>query len=325
MKKNRIAAILASAALVLSSSGCYFFPAEEELLDPPTIAPDDVAYSTFTARTKTIESAVIVTGYVRSKVTKDCYFTDYTGAVKAVYVRAGDFVEEGDLIAEMNTGALEYELEIQKYKVQAAQLKYNASGAQADKLQLEIEKSTLEMYQAEYDGSKIYAPMSGQVSYVLGLNPGQEVDPYKIIATIVDPEQLFIEASYSTDLKTFALEDKVTIEIGELEYDAKISYSPREAREDAAEDPNALHADFTGEQPGFGYLGSLADIVKVKAVSENAVVIPKNLIKSAEDRTYVQVYKDGEKIEVDVVTGITNATEIEIVSGLEPGDLVIIR
>lgn len=325
MKKNRIAAILASAALVLSSSGCYFFPAEEELLDPPTIAPDEVAYSTFTARTKTIESAVIVTGYVRSKATANCYFTDYTGAVKAVYVRAGDFVEEGALIAEMNTGALEYELEIQKYKVQAAQLKYNASGAQADKLQLEIEKSTLDMFQAEYDGAKIYAPMSGQVSYVLGLNPGQEVDPYKIIATIVDPEQLFVEASYSTDLKTFAVGDKVTIEIGELEYDAEISYSPREAREDAAEDPNALHADFTTEQPGFGYLGSLADIVKVKAVSENAVVIPKNLIKSGEDRTYVQVYKDGEKVEVDVVTGITNATEIEIVSGLEPGDLVIIR
>ena len=32
-----------------------------------------------------------------------------------------------------------------------------------------------------------------------------------------------------------------------------------------------------------------------------------------------------EKIEVDVVTGISNATEIEIISGLKEGDQVIVK
>ncbi len=323
MKLRKLAAA-ATALLTISASGCYFFPAEEELLDPPTIAPDEVTYSTYTAKVKTIKNTVTVTGYVKSKTEKECYFTDYTGQVKNIYVKAGDFVEEGDLIADMNTGALEYELEIQKLKVEAAQLKYNSTGSQADKLQLEIEQNTLAMYQAEYDGSKILAPMSGQVSFVYGLNPGTEIDPYRVLARIADPEALYVDAEYPESI-TFKKGDKVTVTVADIEYQATITYSPAEAREAGDENANALYAEFDGETPAFAYLGSLADITKVNAMSENAVVIPKHLVKSDGERQYVQIYSDGEKIEIDVVTGISNATEIEIVSGLNAGDQVIVK
>lgn len=322
MKRKIVAVALACA--IIGTSGCYFFPAEEELLEPPVIAPDEVAYSTYTAKIKTIQSTVTVTGYLKSRTEKECYFTDYTGRVKNIYVKAGDFVEEGDLIADMNTGALEYELEIQKLKVQAAQLAYNSSGSQADKLQLEIEQNTLDMYQAEYDGSMIFAPISGQVSYVYKLNPGTEIDPYKVLARIADPNDLYVDAEYPESI-TFKAGDKVTVNIGGISYDATISYSPTEAREAGDSNSNALHADFDGEKPAFAYLGSLADIVKVKATAENAVVIPKNLVKTDGDREYVQLYNDGVKTEVDVVTGITNATEVEIKSGLKEGDQVIVK
>ena len=324
MKLKKLIAFSSAILTLTMSSGCYFFPAEEELLDPPTIAPDEVTYSTYTAKEKTIKNTVTVTGYVKSKTEKECYFTDYTGQVKNIYVNAGDFVEEGDLIADMNTGALDYELEIQKLKVQKAQLTYNATGSQADKLQLEIEQNSLSMYQAEYDGSKILAPMSGQVSYVFGLNPGTEMDPYKVLARIADPETLYVDAEYPESI-TFEAGDKVTVTVGDMEYAATITYSPKEAREAGDENANALHAEFDGEKPAFAYLGALADITKVKEMSENAIVIPKHLVKSDGEREYVQIYVDGEKIEVDVVTGITNATEVEIVSGLKAGDQVIVK
>ncbi len=324
IKKQFICGIAGLAAAVTMLSGCYFFPEEEKLLDPPTIAPDEVAYSTFTARNKTIESAVNLTGYVRSRVEKECYFTGYTGRIKNVYVRAGDMVQEGDLIAEMNVGELEYELRIQDYKVQAARLRYNSTGAEADRLQLEIEQSTLEMYQAQYDGAKIYAPMTGQVSYVFRINPGTEFDPYKVIARIVDPDDLYVAASCDDD-KAFAKGDKVTVTVDGDSYEATVSYTPKEAKADGADDTKALYAEFDSASPTVAYLGSLADVKKVRSVSENAVVIPKNLIKTDGDRTYVQIYENGEKLDRDVAVGITNATEAEIVSGLSAGEAVIIR
>lgn len=323
MNFKKIAAAFA-ALLTLSASGCYFFPEEEEVLEPPTIAPDEVTYSTYTAKLKTIKNTVTVTGYVKSKTEMECYFTDYTGQVKNIYVKAGDFVEEGDLIADMNTGALEYELEIQKLKVQKARLQYNSTGSQADKLQLEIEENTLAMYQAEYDGSKILAPMSGQVSYVFGLNPGTEMDPYKVLARIADPEAIYIDAEYPEAI-SFKAGDDVTITVAGMDFDGTISYSPAEARAAGDENTDALYAEFDSETPAFSYLGSLADITKINYMSENAVVIPKHLVKSDGDRQYVQIYVDGEKIERDVETGISNATEIEIISGVNAGDQVIVK
>ena len=47
--------IIMSAALIISMTGmtgCFFFPAEEELLEPPTVAIEDIAYSTYTAKQK---------------------------------------------------------------------------------------------------------------------------------------------------------------------------------------------------------------------------------------------------------------------------------
>lgn len=323
MKKCLITAVL--SGLILSAfSGCYFFPEEEALLDPPTIKKEEVTYSTYTARAKTITSQLIVTGYVYSKTQAECYFTDYTGQIKTIYPKVGDRIEAGDLVAEMNTGVLEFELETQRLKVQLAQLNYNASGSASDKLQLEIEQNILDQYQAEYDGAKIYAPISGQVSFVEKVSPGDEVNPYKVLVRIVDPDELYVKATLS-DVNALRVSDAVTVTIGEDSFSGAVSRTPAEARAEGDEDVTSVSVDFTGTQPTFAYLGKLADIVYVRAVSENAVVIPKNLVLTLDGRTYVQVLADGVKQEADVVTGISNATEIEIISGLEPGDEVVVK
>jgi multidrug efflux pump subunit AcrA (membrane-fusion protein) len=324
-KRTYIAASAAILAAVMTLSGCYFFPDEEKLLDPPVIAPDETAYSTFTARLKTIESVCSAAGYVRSKTEKECYFTDYTGRIKNVYVRAGDDVQEGDLIAEMNVGELEYLLEIQELRVKAAQLKYSSSGSQADKLDLEIEQNTLEMYRAQSAGAKIYAPMSGRVSYVYKVDPGTEFDPYRVIARIADPTALYVTADVTGDKDAFTVGDSVTLVVDGISYKGTVTYTPRKAIEEGAENKQLLCAEFTGDVPSFGYLGYIADIKKTVAVAENAVVIPKTLIRTDGDRKYVQIFENGEKTERDIVTGITNATEAEIVSGLSAGESVIIR
>ena len=324
--KHSFIKIVASATLaVITLSGCYFFPEEEKLLDPPVISPDAVAYSTFTARLKTIENITSCTGYVRSEREEECFFTDHTGQLKTIYVRPGDSVTEGDTIAEMNIGELEYLIEIQELKVKAAQLKYSSSGSRADELELGIEQNTLDMYRAEYNGSKLTAPMSGTVSYVYRADPGTQIDPYKVIVKIADPDSLHIEAEWSGDKDAFSVGDKVTITVDGADYGGKITYTPRTAAEDGSEDTKRLCAEFTGETPAFGYIGKIADIHKVNEISENAVVIPKTLIKTDGDRQYVNIFEDGEKKERDVTVGITNGTEAEIIGGLSVGEAVVIR
>ena len=93
--------------------------------------------------------------------------------------------------------------------------------------------------------------------------------------------------------------------------------------------PKAKPVDETklgfGSLPGFSKVGTVADISYIKEQAENAIVIPKYLVKTLSGKNYVQVYKDGVKKETDVETGISNATEIQIVSGLSEGDEVVVK
>lgn len=325
MKRTRIYFSAGLLAAIITFSGCWFFPEEEKLLDPPVISPDEVAYSTYTARQKTIESAVSAAGYIRSGTEEDCFFTEYTGQIKSIYVRAGDDINEGDLVAEMNVGELDYLVEIQKLKVEAAELRYAGSGSQADKLDLEIERSTLDMYEAQEAGAKIYAPASGRVSYVFKADPGTEIDPYEVLARIADPNDLYVAADYNGGKDSFTVGDAVTITVDGVAYEGEVTYTPRTAAENGDDNAKLLCAKFTSELPAFGYLGKIADIRKVTKVSENAVVIPRTLIRTDGDRQYVQVFENGEKKERDVTTGIVNAAEAEITSGLSAGEAVIMR
>ena len=313
-----------TGAVAITVSGCYFFPDEEPMLEPPTLDVSEVVYSTYTAVRKDIVSQTIQSGYIVSNVEEECFFTKYTGQLKNIYVNPGDFVQEGDLIAEMNNGAIEHQLNIQHLRVELAQLNYNNSGSAADRLQLEIEQNTLAAYQDEYDGGHVYAPISGQVSFVKTLNPGDEVNPYDVIVRIVDPEQLCISAT-TTSITDYYVGDEVEVEINGDYYAGVVVRTPREEIEDGDEVVDKVFVEFTDDAPGFGYLGAIGNIIKTAAESPNAIVIPKHIVKTDGDRTYVQVLRDDVKVEVDIETGIETAVEIEVLSGLSEGDKVIVK
>lgn len=329
MKKKLLPATALLAA-ALSLTGCYFFPAEEELLDPPTVAIEDVAYSTYAAKIKTIESKTMASGYVTSKSEYNAAFTESGGSLKKIYVTAGQFVKEGDLLAELDTGNLEYLCEQQKLIVQKAAL--YANNSQADALDYQMEQNTLAEYERQLANSRLYAGMDGQVCFTESLTPGSTVTAYKTIVKVIDPDNLFIKYT-SNSLKAFPLGGDVTITVNGEDFPGYVSKTPTGTTEglydeypNLAADTESIYCEFTDGLPGFLTIGTLADITAVMDVHENVVVIPKNLVKTDGERTYVTILDENDsKKEVDVVTGIENATEIEIVSGIQAGDKVVIR
>lgn len=320
---SRIVASVAAFSMVIGLSGCYFFPEEEKLLDPPVLKVEDVTYSTYKAVKKTIVNKAATTGYCVSKNQVNCSFKA-DGAIMTVHVRAGDTVKEGDLLAEYNTGDLEYTLREQQLKVQQAQNTYNSNGSENSRLQLEIEKNTLAKLQNEYDNSKIFAPCDGLVSFADRLAPGAKVKAYATVVTIIDPEVIYVKANVNDDRK-FKKGQDVTITIDGEDFSGTVVKTPIEAKEEGDEDTSSIYAEFKGTLPSFTKVGTVADITYVKEQAEDAIVIPKYLVKTLSGKEYVQVFKDGEKVEVFIETGITNATEVQILSGLAEGDEVVVK
>ncbi len=327
--------IIMSAALILSMTGmtgCFFFPAEEELLEPPTVAIEDIAYSTYTAKQKTIEDKTVATGYVFCKSQYDASFPESGGTLKTIYVTAGQHVEEGDLLAELDVGDLDYLYKQQQLIVQKAQIAYNSSGTADARLTLEMEQNTLTEYERQLNNSRIYAGMTGEVCFVQDMDPGTTVTAYKTIIKIVDPSQLCIQYS-SSNMKSFPLGEEVTITVDGEDYSGYVSKTPTDVKEGlyddfpaVMKDTSSIYCEFTDGTPSFLTVGQTADITAVFARHENAVVISKTLVKTDGDRTYVTILDENDtKKEVDVTVGITNATEAEILTGLNAGDRVVVR
>lgn len=330
---RRILMTITAAATTLSMTGCFFFPAEEELLQPPTVAVEDIAYSTYIAKSKTIEDKTVAAGYVICKTQYNAGFPESGGSMKKIYVTPGQYVEQGDLLAELDTGDLPYRYEQQKLIVEKAQLIYNSTGSAADRLDYEMEKNTLDEYERQMNNSRIYAGMSGQVCYIQSLNPGDTVTAYKTIVRIVDPTQICVQYSSSTNMKRFPLGQEVTITIGGEDLPAYVAKTPTEAVDgvydefpDILSDTSSVYCEFTGDLPSFLTVGQTADITAVYATHENAVVISKTLVKTDGDRTYVTILDENDnRVEVDVTVGIENSTEAEILTGIKAGDRVVVR
>ena len=327
--------IIMSAALIISMTGmtgCFFFPAEEELLEPPTVAIEDIAYSTYTAKQKTIEDKTVATGYVFCKSQYNASFPESGGTLKTIYVTAGQHVEEGDLLAELDVGDLDYLYKQQLLSVQKAQIAYNSSGTADARLTLEMEQNTLTEYERQLNNSRIYAGMTGEVCFVQDMDPGTTVTAYKTIIKIVDPSQLCIQYS-SSNMKSFPLGEEVTITVDGEDYSGCVSKTPTGVKEGlyddfpaVMKDTSSIYCEFTDGTPSFLTVGQTADITAVFARHENAVVISKTLVKTDGDRTYVTILDENDtKKEVDVTVGITNATEAEILTGLNAGDRVVVR
>jgi len=329
---NKIIRIIIAATAALSMTGCYFFPAEEELLEPPTVPIEDIAYSTYTAKVKDIASQTIASGNVIAKTDFNCGFTESGGSLKKIHVNVGDYVEKGQLIAELDTGNLEYLYEQQKLIVQKAELIYNSTGSSTDKLDYEMQQNTLAEYERLMEVSHLYAGMSGQICFIQDLKPGDTVTAYKTIIKIVDPKSLCIQYR-SNSLRAFPIGADVTITVDGMEYDGYVSKTPHnvldgmyEDNDEISSDNESIYCEFKDELPGFLTVGELAEITAIYEVHENAVVISKNLVKTDGDRTYVTILDETDtKKEVDVTVGITNATEAEILTGLKEGDRVVVR
>ncbi len=83
--------------------------------------------------------------------------------------------------------------------------------------------------------------------------------------------------------------------------------------------PIEIQFDSNGSNMAVGLSG---DVEFVLDQRENALVIPGNYIKQKDGISVVYIIEDGNKIEKEVNVGLTTLTEVEIIKGLEEGQVI---
>ncbi len=390
---KRILLSVTAIILVMSVSGCYLFPEEAVVLEPPLRTPPQVTYDYMEVKKTTIENKITGSGTFES-VNRQEYFFKLDGKrLKAMYVKAGDDIQAGDLIAELDSDDLLKRIKQKESDIRKAEIAYNqlvttsrldiqrakleldelrkeyerlkaipdatpkaqleeiekqirlqeisyqklletnstgengklGSQIQLAQISLEEEKAALADLKKELEDYRLYSTITGKVYYAdSSLKPGDFIKAYTTIATVHDPTQLRL--TYSGDKAfQFRLGSEVTVTVNKKDYKGYVVMTPTSMPEDVNPELKGKVVIDLPEMPSDAKIGTPATITLVMDRRENVIAIPKHLVKSVDGRSIVYVLKDNIRAERVVQLGLTTETQVEIVSGLEEGDLVIVK
>jgi hypothetical protein len=79
------------------------------------------------------------------------------------------------------------------------------------------------------------------------------------------------------------------------------------------------------KQPEDVQIGHSAEMTIELQNRADVILLPRSAVRSYMGRSYVQIADGSQRREVDVEVGLTTATEAEIVSGLEEGQMVVVN
>lgn len=332
VKKRIISIILTAVCLsfVIIQTACSnVLPKEEAALAVPLVTPAAVEYKTKSASLSSISNKVTMYGKIFALTQQNLYFTYEQGRLNEMLFEVGDQVNAGDILATIDTNAIDIQVKLQKLEVKKAQIYYDAAAEGTTERQiayatLQQQQIQLDALETQKEGSTITAPFDGVITYTYKTAIGELVAGYETIITIADPATLMVttddtlaESLSVGGTALLTLRDNSTA-------DALVVETP------ATIDPESVTATsayltFSGGIPAKARNGADIKIEYVTEQKDNVIVLAKKSVISANNRKYVSVLENGLRVEKDVEVGISNETDVEIVSGLAVGDLVILN
>ncbi len=308
---------------------------------------------TVRVRYGSIRSEVTATGELRAQEQVNIQ-SQVMGTVERLHVTEGEWVNRGDLLLELDRRS--FEANRQLAQARFTQLLHQhtrmeslyarglvaAESFEASLAALEMARAQLDQAQDQFDKTSIRAPISGTVAK-LNIRVGEAVmigtmnyaGTVLMVLADMSRMQALVQVD-ETDIVNCALGQPAEVEVDALpdvRFPAKVTrlgYMPVQnllatAGQQGTDFEVELTLDSTSARlrPGMSVHATI-----VTAELDSALVVPiqavgRREIKGRETET-VFLVKDGKAIMQPITTGRSSATHIEITSGLNPGDEIIV-
>lgn len=260
--------------------------------------------------------------------------SEVAGKVESILFREGQDVVKGQLLITLNDDELEAELEKLKFSQQLNEDNEFRQRKLLDKeaisreeyeialTTLNTSKAEIKLLEARLTKHKIVAPFSGkiglrEVSIGSYLNPGTKIariykiDPVKIDFSIPGRYLGDINVGDQLNFTVDAYEEVFRGEIYALEPQIDVQSRSIKLR---ASSPNPEKKLLPGQ------------FVKISLILDkitNAILVPAIAVIPELNQTKVFVLDEGKVATRIVKTGIRTADQVQVVEGLQPGDIVI--
>lgn len=249
--------------------------------------------------------------------------------------RLGEFSDR-KLNAELEIAKIELEVlqksqdvsknELRAKEIQIQQLETELAQTQ-ELRQLELQNQTRKLAELnrKLSNAEIIAPFSGRIVYLSSAEKGSRMESYSTVICIADENRLHISSEYISEQIVNAA-DKVYAKVADKEY--AISYVPLDMNEyvSLVLSGETMKTSFTVDEeiPDIT-TGQYVAIMLLDSYKTDVLVIPSNTLYRDEKGYYVYKIVDNQRIRQDVTVGVTSEIEVEIVEGLQEGDVVYVK
>lgn len=325
-KSRRWILWLLVACLPVVGGGAYLYLGRHK-------APADVSATPTVYRVQAVtrSSAIDVTGHLEPVESEDIGFAA-SGKVAKVYVKEGDRVRAGDLIAELGDSQQRYDLASLDFQIEKAKI----SGSKSELKLLELER---EMKQVALQENKVWTTISGIVSTVdvregEYVKAGETISP---IARVVDLSALKAKVEVDElDVPNVKVGQKVLFHVDalpDLQVTGRVSLLPLEGRV-TSEGIAVLDAEVQIDNPPRSLLPGYSFSAQIRAgEDERLLVLDEQALRKVDDRSYVlllpgtpggaeaALLRQPERREVK--TAAYETGKVRVLEGLSEGDLVL--
>lgn len=283
--------------------------------------------------------------------------------VDEVFVQLGDSVKKGDLLAQLRLNNIEeriaqtkvdikeyelrlsnidavYELDVRRSEIkherstdeekrealEALEKSYNTSRGSVEDA-LELKRVTLAVLEKQLAERQIIAPFDGTITYAAKFKNGEMSAFGHTVVTIADSTLSLFRAE-TDKWSSFKKGDEFDIAVSKNLYAAVVA---DEAELGIAEtekiEGEKAYVYFRLKEPTFDLeSGDRGTIDLVLDERYDVLTVPKESVSTAGEQSIVYYQReDGMKAYKPIVTGITVGKRTEVISGLEEGDLVIVK
>jgi len=339
---------------IFSLIGLSCGPGEKKVVPPTSEGTGGTPVRVVKVERRTLSEKLFFTGTIEPWQ-KMNIVPDIGGKVARIYVKEGDRVREGQLLAELDTQSLNLQLKQAEAAVAAAKANFEdakknqermdrlfkekaVSEQQYEKISLAYEAAQAQLEQAQaalnllrhnLEVSQMRAPFSGVVASK-NANEGDVINPMmgsfsptSGVLTLMDFSRIKISIEVSaTDIAKIQRGQKAEVRVPNLPdkvFVGEVYLVTLTA--DAA--TKKFKAEIKVDNPDLLLRPGTFGEVRIEVVSRPQVlVIPQ---KAIIDNQFVFTMVDGKAVKKPVELGFQTAEEAEVLSGLSEGDLVIVE
>lgn len=305
-------------------------------LDPEKNLP---LVTTLTAKAELFDHYLELQGNVDTKQNIEMY-PEMSGILSKVYVKEGDRVSKGQLLASIDDGGLAQQVAQLEIQLGLAKTTFERQkrlweqkiGSEIQFLQAktsyEAQQETVNQLKKQLDKTELRAPFSGIVDNVM-IEQGSVVAPQSPIFRVINLDDMYIETNVPESyLRDVVVGKNVQIEFPVL--DKNIEGEIRQAGNFINPANRTFRIEVAVPNKDKLIKPNLTARLKINDyTNKNAILIPQSIIsENAEGEQYVYILKDknGDQAvanRVIIKTGKTQGDVVEVLSGIEQNTEII--